>query len=254
MRLLSILVLGIGLALAGGGVYYVNELTRPNINNIQSDISILVAKRPLLMNERIKPGDLAFQDYPPHLIPSGAFTSVDELLGNDFRYARTTIYPGDPVVVVKLYDRGEKPGFGLPDGWRAMTIGVDARDIIAGFVKPGDHLDLFHVHKQDGKLTSAPLLHGVEVLAVGQNTNRETSGPQLGSTLTFRVRIEDAQRIDLARRTGDISVALMGESGGGGGKPLDEDDLRGVAPKAKEDERFIWKSDGEGNKVKVPIR
>ena len=263
MRILSFLILGLGLALAGGGVYYANELNkaqRASAMRLDAMVSILVASKALPANHVIRPSDLAWQDWPTHLLPPGAFTRAEDFLGDNgelTRIVKRSMDPGEPVIPSKIYGIGEARGVDsmLPPGWRATSIRIDAESGVSGFIVPGNRVDVLLTHTVQGKLTNQTVLTGVEVLAVDQDSGTESGAPRLSSTVTLKVTVEQAQEIDLARALGRLSLTLRGEGETATtdeGGVINEDSLPGLESTPKPKEKFIWLRRG-GELIKVPL-
>ena len=116
-------------------------------------------------------------------------------------------------------------------GLRALTIPVDESSAAAGLMSPGDLVDLLLVTRADDSGPSAatvrPLLQAVRVVATGQQLRRRRPGAAADlsedgthaidlsyATVTLHVHPEDAERILLAQRLGDLAVILRPVSDG----------------------------------------
>jgi pilus assembly protein CpaB len=120
----------------------------------------------------------------------------------------------------KLIKSGEKTGklsYAIPNGKRAITVQVDSVTGIAGFVQPGDFVDLMvtiMVPQTSGtdtkdKATSILLRQNLEVLAVG--TKMAVGQDQVNNTydsVTLAVSPNDITDINLAATQGKIRLAL----------------------------------------------
>ncbi len=105
----------------------------------------------------------------------------------------------------------------LQPGMRAVSVGVDAVSGNAGHVFPGDRVDVILTQKLEttsiraGDWASETILQAVRVIAVDQNlledlTAREAT--RVPRTFTLEVRPEDAERISVASRLGQLSFTL----------------------------------------------
>jgi pilus assembly protein CpaB len=105
-------------------------------------------------------------------------------------------------------------------GERALTIPVDESSGAAGLLAPGDYIDLLVVLRDDGiggDVARAPrvqpLLQAVQVLATGRATRARggdaAAEPDASyATITLRLHPVDAQRVLLAQKIGELSVAV----------------------------------------------
>ena len=262
MRILSLLILVLGVALASGGAYYANELAKAQkIASVQTDsmVPILVARRPLSAEQALEPGDVMLMDWPAGLVPNGAFTSVEALLGADGaskRIVRQSMFQSEPLVASRVYDLGDLGGVErrIPPGWRAVSLPIDAITGVSGFVKPDDIVDVVLTGNVGDKLTTRVILEAVRVLAIDQNMAIESTGARLGNTVTVLVSKHDALRLDVARQMGKLSLFLRGpddESAPDADTPsVTPDDLPGVDTTPEKERPFIWIM-REGKREKV---
>ncbi|HUF55775.1 MAG TPA: Flp pilus assembly protein CpaB [Thermohalobaculum sp.] len=219
MRILAILVLLFGAALAGGGIYYASvymELYKAGLQVSGPETQrIIVAKKQLSYGHRVNKDDLRWVEWPKDSVPGGAFTSIEALFGkekddNDPRIALRTIEAGEPLLTTKLSGFGTSTRLAaqLPEGKRAFTIGIsDAGG--GGFIGPGDRVDVILTKTEDGQLLSKVIMQDVPVIAVDRNLNKERSSGG-GSRATIEVTRTQAQQLLLASRVGELLLMLRG--------------------------------------------
>jgi pilus assembly protein CpaB len=97
----------------------------------------------------------------------------------------------------------------IRDGMKAVTIRVNDVDGVAGFVLPGDHVDVL-VTRQPEKNNSNTdvVLQNVRVLAIDQLADDATDKPMVAKAVTLEVDTIAAQRLSLAGSVGALSLAL----------------------------------------------
>lgn len=213
MRILAYLVMGFGIALTGGGVYYVSEFQKQQVAGpvIAEYVTVLAAREPLAGGASLDAKHLKFINWPRGAVPEGAFTSLSDLfgdLGDRPRFVLRSFEPGELILAGKLSDTG---GLKLQSGMRAVSFSVDAVSSVSGFARAGDHVDILLIHATDGGLTSQVILQDVSVFAVDQTLEGGVGSPQVGRTVTVAVVPEDAQTISLAQRLGQLSLSLRGD-------------------------------------------
>jgi pilus assembly protein CpaB len=127
----------------------------------------------------------------------------------------------------------------IPEGHRAMTVSVDQVAGVAGFINPGNIVDVVLTASPPGSSQSISkiVLQNVPVLAVGQIVEQKEGKPVAVPTVTTDVSPEDAEKLAVAstqgrlqlvlRRAGDKEVANTGGatvskvmSGAKGGAPV----------------------------------
>ena len=237
MRIVAILVLVFGVALAGGAIFfaskYYDELQASMVRpEGPKTVRVLVAKEALKYGAIVKPDNLQWVEWPAGAVPPGAYTSVEELLGekgDQRRIVMRTIEPGEPILQGKISKFGEsdRMAMNLGAGMRAVSFSINAVSGVSGFVAAGDHVDILLTRTLEGSLISSVVLQDITIIAVDQRTNYEARGPRLGSTVTVEVDTRQAQILALAKRLGELSLTLrgFGEAVGEDLKPVTADEL-----------------------------
>lgn len=189
-------------------------------------VQVVVAERALAPRTVVARGDVALAPFPKDYLPAGALTSLDAAVG------RVTVAPlaaGEIVLAAHLADPTSKVAlaYHVPPGYRAFTIPIGETSGVAGFIQPGDRVDLVLVltgGAAAGATGQAPdaaalLVQDVQVLAVGQHQNSDPqaeNGDLQGYTsLTLALTARDALRVALAAEVGKIRVALRPAAGEG---------------------------------------
>ncbi|MFQ5565965.1 MAG: Flp pilus assembly protein CpaB [Paracoccaceae bacterium] len=226
MRIIAVLVLVFGVALAGGALFfaskYFDDLKASMVQQGPETVRVLVAKQALGYGVTLQPDNLQWVEWPKAAVPPGAFTTVEALLGekgDQRRIVLRSIEPGEPILEGKITKFGESPrmSMNLGAGMRAVSIKIDAVSGVAGFVAAGDRVDILLTRTQEGKLVSSVILQDITVIAVDQRQNTEALSPRLGRTVTVEVNTSQAQKLALAQQVGRLSLTLRGM-----GEPSDE--------------------------------
>src|SRR6478735_5451137 len=108
---------------------------------------VLVAKKAMPVGTIVDPESLGWQPWPKELMQSAYYTEgqpdadVQKLLGTVVRYQVTAGQPLTRGALVGPKDRGFLAA-ALGPGMRAITVPVNASTGVAGFVFPGDHVDI----------------------------------------------------------------------------------------------------------------
>lgn len=149
------------------------------------------------------------QEHPPQ----GSFGNIHEVLG---RVTATSLSPGELVTENKLTPRGTVPGITalLSPDKRAMTVKVDEASGVAGFLVPGDRVDVLVIIDKgnyDKNPISKILLQDLKVLGTGQKMeSRPNDKPQVVPTVTLEISPAEGERLALAAQEGRISLVLRG--------------------------------------------
>ena len=184
---------------------------------------VLVAQRELPMGTIITADAVGFQEWPRDLVRDAYFAegSVDmnKLIGT---VVRLPVTAGQPLTQGSLVAPGDR-GFlaaALGPGMRAITITVSEKTGVAGFVFPGDHVDLMLTQTVRGVGLDAAqplnvtetILRNVRVLATDQSPETETANGKTVvhtfHTVTLEVNPRLAEKIEVAQTVGAISLVL----------------------------------------------
>ena len=183
----------------------------------RADFRILVAKRTLPAGLLIKPRDLEWRAWPKRgIVKTYAVEGRQKLQDYIGAVVRKGIAIGEPISVGRIVRPGER-GFMaavLSPGMRAISIKIGPTTGIAGFVFPGDRVDLLLTQRRGGgnksrvERFSETMLEGVRILAMDQNTNDENGKARLAKTATLEVTPKQAEIIAIAVELGKLSFSL----------------------------------------------
>jgi pilus assembly protein CpaB len=180
---------------------------------------VLVARRGLPVGTIISADAVAYQPWPSELVQDAYFVdgeaSIDKLLGTVVRYPITA---GEPVTQGSLVKPGDR-GFlaaALGAGMRAVTVDVSARTGVAGFVFPGDRVDIILTQSVTGEgqplRATETIMRNVRVLATDQSAESTTEEGktlvQTFRTVTLEVTPRMAEKIAVSEQIGTLSLSL----------------------------------------------
>jgi len=181
---------------------------------------VLVAQRALPVGTIITADSVAFQAWPKDMVQDAYFLNgeadISKLLGTVVRFPVTA---GEPITQGALVAPGDR-GFlaaALGPGMRAVTVPVSAKTGVAGFVFPGDHVDLVltqTIKSQEGEplRASETIIRNLRVLATDQSTETEKADGKTVvrefKTVTLEVTPKIAEKIAVAQTIGTLSLSL----------------------------------------------
>jgi pilus assembly protein CpaB len=184
---------------------------------------VLVAKKALPVGTIIDPDSFTFQPWPKELMQSAYYLegSPDgdpkKLLGTVVRYAITAGQPVTRGSFVGPQDRGFLAA-ALGAGMRAITVPVNVSTGVAGFVFPGDHVDLVLTQSVEGGgdgpvlKVSETIIRNLRVLATDQRvTDKDDEGKtqvKTFSNVTLEVTPRIAEKVAVAQSLGTLSLSL----------------------------------------------
>ena len=203
----------LGLSLAAGATATLMASTWFSGRTADSMRPVVVAKRDIAAGQVLEAAMLERVSWPVHAHPPGAVEDPGVLSG---RVSRTAMVRGEPVLNAKLAPEGSRGGLAavIAPGHRAITVRVNEVMGVAGFALPGNFVDVL-VTAQDeselGRMMSRIVLERILVLAVAQEASRDETRPKVVSAVTLEVTPHQAERIDLARHVGQLSLALRNQ-------------------------------------------
>ncbi|MGO9943441.1 MAG: Flp pilus assembly protein CpaB [Rhodoblastus sp.] len=177
--------------------------------------TIVVAAQPLEFGAPLTADNIIEVPWASSVIPDGAFTSAADLLKDGRRVVLTPVQKNEPILVSRITGSGQRASLSalIDAGMRAVTLRVDDVRGVAGFVLPGDRVDLVLTRHEGEKSFADVLLQNVKVLAVDQLTNERQEGPAVAKAVTVEVSTEQAQKLILAAGVGSLSLVLR-QAGG----------------------------------------
>lgn len=169
---------------------------------------VVVAAHDLALGVPLTAAMLQATPWPSGAVPISSFNELKALEG---RVVRTAVFKGEPILEPKLAPEGTKGGLPsvIKGGKRAISVKVNEVVGVAGFALPGSFVDVM-VNVMDGKdkAVSKIVLQRILVLAVAQEANRDETKPKVVNAVTLEVSPDEAEKIDLARSIGTLSLVL----------------------------------------------
>lgn len=255
------------------GNQYLENQTQARLSEIGSGqqaiklASIVVATEPMRFGEKVTEENLKLVSWPADAMPEGAYTSIEEVIGNGERKAIKSIEANEPVLAVKLTGENGRAGLAgiIAEGMRAVTIPVDQVKGVGGFVMPGDRVDIVFTQRDraTGENTAKIIMEKVKVLSVDQQAESRADAPMVAKTVTLETDTDGAKRLALASEIGRLSLLLRSagdeESVAGdvislGGRAIDPGEEGGDDPQNQGGGFLSFLKGGEENRANTTIR
>lgn len=225
MRIGTVLMLVFAVVFGVGAVFLSNiwlESRQPVAAavsaNIQPEDTVVVAAIPLRFGDRLTEENTREIPWTASVLPDGSFRTRAELIESEEgdRQVLTSIEANEPILNWKITGAGERASLSsvLADGTRAVSIRVNDVLGVAGFVLPGDRVDIMLTREENKESFVDVLLQGVKVLAIDQSANDREENPIVVKTVTVEVQTVEAQKLVLAAGVGQLSLALRESASG----------------------------------------
>ncbi len=173
---------------------------------------VVVAADEITPGTALGPAMVKTVSWPLELVPQGAPPTYEAV---KVRVIVVPINKGEPILFNKLAPEGTIAGLGglLSEGKRAVSVRVDDVTGNAGFIRPGDHVDVLmtmQVPNGHEEYYSRTILQNIVVLSSGQiwEQQQQDQKPVIVKTVTLEVKPEEGEVLDLASNQGKIRLAL----------------------------------------------
>ena len=178
---------------------------------------IVVATQPLRFGAELTTLNLREIEWPAAAVPAGAFSSTADLLKpGERRVVLSAIEINEPILRTKITGAGQRASLSsvIDPKFKAVTIRVNDVFGVAGFVLPGDRVDILLTRAENSQNDTAKssytdvLLQHVRVLGIDQLADDRTEKPSVVKAVTLEVDTAAAQKLTLAGAVGSLSLAL----------------------------------------------
>jgi pilus assembly protein CpaB len=212
----SIIAIVLALVFGGSAAFGVRQfLGRRTAAPAAETVSVIVAAMNIPRGMLVTPDAIKTQNYPKDLAPTGAILKKEDALD---RSAFTTMVMGEPLLESKLSPKGQRGLASLiTDGKRAFTISTNVSSGVAGFILPGNKVDVLLTFSAGGAndLTgggsTTTLLQNLEILAVDQKVEAPADNKVDSTNLrsvTLLVTPDEAERLSLGQNKGTLHLTL----------------------------------------------
>ncbi|MBU0800996.1 MAG: Flp pilus assembly protein CpaB [Alphaproteobacteria bacterium] len=199
-------------------------------------VAIIVAAEDIKTGAKLSETNMKWQEWPESGVFPGAIKrekkdqSVTEAL--EGRLLRN-VTAGEPIVSSAVIKNQSNVMAGrLREGMRAVSLDIKGAALVAGFVQPGDYVDVMLTYRSTvkysgnddtiknmvygnvSKLATETIMENVRVLALDRSMNKPGEGDdkkksaKAAKSITLEVSPEGAEVIALARKMGDVSLSL----------------------------------------------
>lgn len=221
----KLILLVAALFIAAGTMFLARSMMAPQSTgpaptaSVEASDEVLAAARDMPIGTLIKDGDVKWITWPAgaqsaNLLVKGS-ADKPALIGSVLRQG---LHSDEPILssqVVNPHAQGFLAAV-LQPGMRAMSISVNPGGEVAGFVFPGDRVDVILSHKisrkDDVDLTdrhiSETVLINARVLALDQKSNDQSTDPKVAQLATLEVTPQQAEHLALAEQLGTLSLSL----------------------------------------------
>jgi pilus assembly protein CpaB len=175
---------------------------------------VVVAAAPIQRGAALAPNLLKVVEYPADAVPPGAVGSVAELgaPGPNGRLSLRALGPNEPILMSQVTGPGGKVTLAavVSPGMRAVSVRSNDVAGVAGFVLPGDRVDILLTRSNgdQGSPVTQVLAENVKVLGVDQLADNSADKPVIAHVVTVEMTPDQSDIISLAQAVGAVSFTL----------------------------------------------
>jgi pilus assembly protein CpaB len=172
--------------------------------------TIVVAGKTLRFGDELTSSAMREMPWPENSLPAGAFGKIADLTSGK-RIVLLPIDVNEAVLAAKITGPGQRATLSavLGTGMKAITIRVNDVEGVAGFVLPGDRVDVLLTRTGDKTAAANDVvIQNVRVLAIDQLADERAEKPSVVKAVTLEVDATDGQKIALATTVGTLSLLL----------------------------------------------
>lgn len=236
MRPLTIVLIVVALTVAGLTAFLVNRYLQSQVAPSTAEgqrlgiaaVEVLVAERDLAAGTILITDDLTWRAWPEDGVDTSYVLAGEVDVDEEFvrSVVKRGIGQGEPITADKVFKRSEA-GFlagAVSPGMRAVSIAVNPVSGAAGFVSPGDRVDVILtieirkalVRTDEGQdiigpvvqFSSETVLKDARVLAIDQSMADLDKDAQVSKTVTLEVTPKQAELLAVASTMGILSLSL----------------------------------------------
>lgn len=203
--ILLVIALGCGMIAAVGVSKAIME--KAPAETVEATVEIFVAVKDLPHAQKVSADSVKLEKWPNSRLPEGALTNLSDVEG---KYTNQQIFAGEPILARKLADSRESFSTTIPPGYRVFDIPGSA-----GYIKPGDHVDIlgtFPPSGPNGVAETRTVMRNVQVFGIDGNTKRDAdnNNNNAGRSSVFQLLVKESQleALTLANSMAELRMNL----------------------------------------------
>ena len=201
-------LLMVALIAALGAAIYAGSLSQKGM----AISKVVVAAENIKKDSKVTSAMFTVMNWPSASVPVGAVGAIAQIQGKVLKVALSR---GEPVLEASFSPKKAGLSGEIAAGMRAMTVKVNEVAGVGGFALPGTHVDVIvnlqpeHDRRSATSMRmSRTVLEHVLVLAAAQESSKDGGKPKPVTSVTLEVSLADAEKLDLARSVGGLSLVL----------------------------------------------
>jgi pilus assembly protein CpaB len=198
-----------GIAAAWAANSWVKTRIGPDARQAVETDTVMAAAMDIPYGTKVEARHVKVLTLPKGTAPENALREAAQVEGT---VATTDILRGE----ILMKDRFAEHGTGstlaalIEKGMRAVTVRVDDVIGVAGFLLPGNRVDVLasRLDSRTQRATTETILKNLKVLAVDQTAQTDKHDPVVVRAVTLEMRPDDSEKLVKAKAEGTIQLAL----------------------------------------------
>jgi pilus assembly protein CpaB len=205
------ILLGSSIALSIVAAFIANSWIQNELNRgdeLKASMErVIVASMKIPYGLEIGETHIKVKEVPKGTAPAGSFSDTELVLGT---VSRTDIYPGEVIIKDRVVAHGDGNTLAamISPNKRAITVRVNDVVGVAGFLLPGNRVDVISTKKKDKKVTSETILRNIKVLAVDQTAATDKNEPIVVRSVTMEMSPRETEEVTAATKEGTLQLTL----------------------------------------------
>jgi pilus assembly protein CpaB len=208
----GLILITLSVLMAVGAAYVANEWViakvMPDTEIDENRQQVVAAAMSIPFATKVEERHLKFVDLPEDLAPEGFYTMTEDVVG----MVSTTAIPRGEILIAdrfRAHSAGSTLAALVETDMRAVTVRVDDVVGVAGFLLPGNRVDVLASRKQNNRRAETDtILRNIKVLAVDQTAAADSNEPVIVRAVTLEMLPKQAEELVRARTEGSIQLTL----------------------------------------------
>ena len=199
------ITLGIGTAYFANN--WINNRLASSQNPEADTVTVVVAAMEIPFGQKIEGVHVRIVQWPKKNQPEGSFNELSQVEG---KIASQKILPSEVLMQGRIVEHGQGSTLSaiIASNKRAVTVRVNDVIGVAGFLLPGNHVDVLATRKEKKRAKTKTLLENVKVLAVDQTATPEKDKPVVVRAVTLELDSLQAEQLVNSTQEGTVQLVL----------------------------------------------
>lgn len=209
MKRRGVLLVIFSLAMAGFAAWGANGWVNDRLSPIDDENQevVIVAALEIPYGTKVTGRHLRVEHRPAESMPEGAIRSLEDVEG---MVATVTVVRGEILIGARFAEHGAGSTLAalISPNMRAVTVRVDDVVGVAGFLLPGNRVDILATRKVNKSTKTETILKNIKVLAVDQTAATQANDPVIVRAVTMEMTPSQSERLMKAKAEGTIQLTL----------------------------------------------